>query len=138
MASFIFLCDFATEQECLDRSLFGTNPGEAHRDHYSKIKAGDTLFLYNFDAGMMRGPFAALTPCQMNLEPSAWKKARRNFPWQVRVDPASAFKVPITANELSRMGLLTVTRIGLLPPSELTPEQLDGLLAAFRQKNPTG
>src|ERR1022692_2238216 len=90
MGAFIFLCDFTTEQECLERKLFGTNPGEMHQHHYRKISVGDTLFLYNFETGILRGPFSATTTCKMNIEPTAWKKTRRSFPWQVRVDDAAA------------------------------------------------
>lgn len=135
MPSFIFLCDFSTEQECIDRKLFGTNPGEQHQHHYSKIAIGDTLFLYNFETGQMRGPYAALTPCKMNIEPTAWKKSRRSFPWQVRVDPATAGKTPLGADELRRIVPLATTSMGLLPPAELTDEQAKQLVDAMAKKN---
>jgi hypothetical protein len=137
MSCFIFLCDLTTEQECLDRSLFGTNPGESHRDHYSKIAVGDRLFLYNFETGQLRGPYAALTPCRQNIDPAAWRKSRRNFPWQVRVANADTFKSPIGANELRKIVPLASTRLGLLPPPELTDEQARQLMVAFARKNPT-
>jgi hypothetical protein len=131
MPAFIFLCDMATEQECLDRKLLGTNPGEMHQHHYSKIKIGDTLFLYNFETGTLRGPYLAVTACQMNIEPTAWKKSRRNFPWQVRIDDGAAKTAPMGADELRKHVTLAATKLGLLPPPELTEEQTAAILAAF-------
>jgi hypothetical protein len=119
MPAFIFLCDFTTEHECLDRSLFGTNPGETHRDHYSKVKAGDTLFLYNFETGQLRGPFKAVTACLQNIDPKALRKTRRNFPWQVRVDGSGALKKVFSADSFGRIVTLASTKIGLLPQAEI-------------------
>ncbi len=135
MAAFVFLCDLTTEQECLDRQLFGTNPGEAQRDHYSQISEGDLLFLYNLDVGSLRGPFAALTPCTRNIEPTAWKKSKRSFPWQVRVDGSKAHRLPISADDFSRFVPLAATQVGLLPPPEITDEQASVLLAELNRKN---
>ena len=133
MGSFIFLCDFATEQECLDRKLFGTNPGESHRLHYSNVKVGDTLFLYNFETGQLRGPFIAMTPCTMNIEPQAWKKTRRSFPWQVRVDDRTVLTKPLNADQLRRYVSLSATKIGLLPPSELTDQETGEIVTALEK-----
>ena len=132
MAAFIFLCDFSTEQECLDRKLFGTIPGDVHRHHYSKIAVGDTLFLYNFETGQLRGPFTATTTCKMNIEPTAWKKTRRSFPWQVRVDDTGALKAGLTADKLRRVVTLAATKMGLLPPAELSDDQLATVLKAMQ------
>src|SRR5262245_38733304 len=101
MKCFIFLCDSTTEQECLERRLFGANSGESASLHYSKVSVGDRLFLYNFETGLVRGPFAAVTKCVNNLEPGAWKSARRRFPWQVRVDGSRAAKAPIRADDFA-------------------------------------
>lgn len=138
MASFIFLCDVGTEQECLDRSLFGTNPGEAHRFHYSKIAVGDALFLYNLHTGTLRGPFAATTPCKLNIVPEAWKSTRRKFPWQVRVDKAGCFENPLSVDELRRVLPLAATPVGMMPPHGLDDEQAESLIAALRTANAPG
>jgi hypothetical protein len=135
MGAYIFLCDFTTERECLERKLFGTNPGEMHQHHYSKIAVGDMLFLYNFETGMLRGPFTATTPCKLNIEPTAWKKTRRSFPWQVRVDDGKVFKTALGADELRKHVTLASTKMGLLPPAELTDEQQANLLFALEQTN---
>jgi hypothetical protein len=134
MPAYIFLCDFATEAECLERKLFGTNPGEMHQHHYRKVAVGDTLFLYNFETGQLRGPYTATTTCQMNIEPTAWKKSRRSFPWQVRVDDSGASKVSLGADEIRKHLTLTTTKIGLLPPAELTDDQAKLVLDTLRAK----
>ena len=134
MRSFIFLCDMSTEQECLDRKLFGTNAGESFQLHYSKLAVGDRLFLYNFELGTMRGPFTALTACANNLEPKAWKKSRRSFPWQVRVDGAAAFKMPLSADDFGDALNLAQTSIGLLPSPDLNEEQAERLLTRMRER----
>src|ERR1700709_2825032 len=107
MSAYIFLCDLSTEKECIDRRLFGSNPGDAHRYHYSKIAVGDTLFLYNFEMGFLRGPFKALTTCKSNIDPAAWKKTRRSFPWQVRVDVAEESKRWLDNNDVGRSVAVT-------------------------------
>jgi hypothetical protein len=118
----------STEQECLDRMLFGTNAGESYQLHYSKLAVGDRIFLYNFELGIMRGPFTALTACINNLEPKAWKKTRRSFPWQVRVDGAAASKVTARADDFAGFIPLAETKVGLLPPAELTDDQAAQLM----------
>lgn len=135
MAAFIFLCDLTTEQECLDRSLFGTNAGESHREHYCRVAVGDTLFLYNLDMGQLRGPYYALTTCQHNIEPQAWKKTRRSFPWQIWVDAGTAFRRPLPADDFGRVVPLAQTSVGVLPPAELTDAQRAVLLEALKRVN---
>jgi len=128
MRTFIFLCDMTTEQECLDRMLFGTNAGENLQHHYSKVAVGDRSFLYNFETGIMRGPFTALTTCTHNLEPTAWKKTRRSFPWQVRVKWNDEARTTLRADDFARFIPLTSTKVGLLPPAELNEEQAERLM----------
>ena len=117
-----------TEQECLDRMLFGTNPGESFQLHYSKLAVGDRLFLYNFELGIMREPFTTLTTCVNNLEPKAWKKTRRSFPWQVRVNGLGVSRVTARADDFAGFIPLAETKVGLLPPPELTDAQTVRLL----------
>lgn len=131
MRTFIFLCDMTTEAECLERMLFGTNPGESLRLHYSTIAVGDRLFLYNFELGTLWGPFTALTTCIHNLDPRAFRKGRRAFPWQVRVDGGGSVKNAIRIDAVARFIPLSQTKVGLLPPAELADEQASQLLAAM-------
>jgi len=135
MAAFIFLCDLSTEQECLDRKLFGTNPGERHELHYRKVAVGDSLFLYNFETGTLRGTFTATTACQMNIEPKAWKRTRRSFPWQVRVSDVGLLEIPLRADSVSKIIPLSRTPIGLLPAVEPNDAQLESLVMALIEAN---
>lgn len=135
MAAYVFLCDLGTEQECLDRKLFGTNPGDAHKLYYSRVEVGDTLFLYNLDLGTIRGPFTASTRCQNNIDSGAWKASRRKFPWQVRVDLGRCLTEPLSADELRHIIPLTATPAGLVPPREIEDDQESALIEALRQRN---
>lgn len=137
MPAFIFLCDLTTEQECRNRKLFGSNPGDAHRFHYSNVAVADTLFLYNFDTGFLRGPYSATTRCMSNIEPDAWKKTRRSFPWQVRVDDARVFERLLGVDVISKIVPVTAGKIGILPPYELTDDQAAEIIAAFERVNAT-
>lgn len=95
----------------------------------SKLAPGDRLYLYNLELGVLRGPFAALTACVNNLEPKAWKKTRRSFPWQVRVAVAATPIVSVRADEFADFIPLAQTAVGLLPSPELTEEQADRQVA---------
>jgi hypothetical protein len=95
--AFIYLCNMATEGECLDRMLFGTNAA----DSYSSLDVGDRVFLYNYELGILRGPFVATTKSTPNLVPGAWRKSKGRFPWQIRVDGSGAFKTPLRADDLA-------------------------------------
>ena len=72
---------------------------------------------------------------KMNIEPTAWKKTRRSFPWQVRVEDSGAFKIPLGADELRKHVTLASTKMGLLPPAELSDDQAAELVDAMRKKN---
>ena len=69
-----------------------------------------------------------------NLEPKAWKKSRRSFPWQVRVDGAAAFKMPLSADDFGDALNLAQTSIGLLPSPDLNEEQAERLLTRMRER----
>lgn len=102
MSAFIFLCDDQTENECLERLLFGTSGTDAYLNYFSQIKIGDNLFLYNYTSKALKGPFRAVSLCQPNIEPNAWLNANINgYPYQVRVDNSHAFANPLQGNELS-------------------------------------
>ena len=134
--AFVFLCNANTEQECLDRSLFGTPDGKIHKLYLSRVAVGDQLFLYNYDTGTLRGPFTAKTACCSNLEPDAFKKMKNRASWQVRVDAAGQYPKPITADDLAELGLLQqAPPLGFLPPSELDSAQVYVLIEAFMRNN---
>lgn len=130
MAAFTFLCDQSTERECLERLLFGTN---RCLKPLSRIQVGDYLFLWNYETGILRGPFLALTKFLKNIASNVWPP--RRFPFQVRVDARLAYQQPLTADDLGRAGLLHDTKLGLMPDVELLPEHLKHILEMFRRRN---
>ena len=78
---FIMLCNTLTEQECIDRNLFGDKAKRL--DCLNEIKPGDIGFLLNIDRDELIGVFRACSDAQLNIEPKAWKG---KFSAQVRVE----------------------------------------------------
>jgi hypothetical protein len=138
MNAFVFLCDRSTEPECLERLLFGTNPGPFYEQFLSNVREGDYLFLWNYKTYVLRGPFTALTKCEANIESNAWVNSPghpRGFPFQVRVGAVEEYSKPVGADDLAQARLLHPTKLGLMPPAMLDPSQLQVLLDLFRAKN---
>jgi hypothetical protein len=67
-------------------------------------------------------------PSKSALIDKAWKKTRRSFPWQVRVDSSGVSTVTLRADDFAIFIPLAQTKIGLLPPPELSDEQAAQLL----------
>ena len=88
--AFMFLCDQITEPECLEKRLVGTTQSNALWS--MTIKAGDDIYLFNFNTGLVRGPYSALTGADCH-EPTAWGG---KFPTQVRTS-----KTPSTRKALN-------------------------------------
>ncbi|GMH65864.1 hypothetical protein TL16_g04302 [Triparma laevis f. inornata] len=76
----IFTCNNSTEGECLKLRLFG-----APSDN-TKCAKGAILFLYNFEAKHMLGPFEADSESRWNINPKAWKG---RFKYQVMIKPVA-------------------------------------------------
>lgn len=79
MQAYIFRCTNATIDECFDRMLFGET--KEYYKHFSDIKPGDKLFLYNSSTTELFREFIATSDCIVNIEPDAWGK---KYPVQVR------------------------------------------------------
>jgi len=81
---YLFLCTNRTQEECLQRKLFGLS--NKHAETVQKIKQGSVLFLYNMRSRALIGPFAAASDGKMNIEPRAWAHPNiTGYPAQVRV-----------------------------------------------------
>jgi hypothetical protein len=114
--------------------LFGTHDSKVYERYFRNIIPGDMLFLYNYDLGIMRGPFRALTKCEPGLEPHAWSDKREGgFPYQVRIDHSQEFQNPITVDDFHTFIPLFGPK--QTPPAILTEQQVDQLLAVFQQRN---
>lgn len=84
----IFLCDPRTEEECLQRGLFGL-PATQTQIVRAIVPEATLLFLFNVRVRQMLGVFRATCWPQQNLEPHAWadegSTGGSRFPLQVRV-----------------------------------------------------
>jgi hypothetical protein len=85
--AFLFLCDQATESECLTRQLMGTPQSNAL--WAMNIQPGDYIYLFNYNTRFIRGPYKAVSRADC-YEPSAW---RGKFPVQVRVATTSLTRI---------------------------------------------
>ena len=79
-SGFVFLCNNRTERECLDGRVFGLPVSMKYRA--CQVKAGDILFLHNYQANRLHGVFEAVADGGMDIVPYAFGG---NYPAQVRV-----------------------------------------------------
>jgi len=102
----VFLCDPRTEEECLQRGLFGL-PATQTAIVRSIVPESTVLFLFNVRTRTFLGVFRATGWPQQNLEPLAWGEdagGGSRFPLQVRVR-LDAPAVLCLGEELARPGL---------------------------------
>ena len=84
---FIMMANMLTEQECIDRNLFGDKARKIN--DFDEIKPGDIGFLLNIDRDELVGVFRACSEAQLHIAPKAWKG---KFPAQVRVEQVGELK----------------------------------------------
>lgn len=82
MNGYIFLCSNKTQDECIERGLFGG--GVDYNKVVKQVNPGDILCLYNLISHRLYGFYEATSKSSMNIVPEAWDG---KFPWQVRVRP---------------------------------------------------
>ena len=132
MTGYIFLADEKTEDECLERLLFGTKDAK-FAETFGKIEIGDYLFLFNYSKFTLRGPFQAASEFSKGIEADAWGG---RFKYQVIVNNSIECPVPLTGEDLE--GIL---KFGSAPYYAPTPvlgsELLEKLFRKFSQTNPT-
>jgi len=122
---FIMLANTLTEQECIDRNLFGDKAKRL--DCLDEIKPGDIGFLLNIDRDELIGVFRACSEAQLHIDPKAWKG---KFPAQVRVELIGGLKrVKDAAYILGKAGVgLRQLASGLPGPDEPVQEKEIGNL----------
>ncbi len=81
------MANMLTEQECIDRNLFGDKARKIN--DFDEIKPGDIGFLLNIDRDELVGVFRACSEAQLHIAPKAWKG---KFPAQVRVEQVGELK----------------------------------------------
>ena len=78
----------------------------------------------------MQGPFKAITICEKNIDPEAWRcKKKRGFPYQVRVQ-SFAYAKPLSLSEIYK-----ILDFKKYPPAIIDEETASKLLQIFRAKN---
>lgn len=105
MPAYVFLCDAATEEECLRRKLAGTT--QQNVLWVVKIQIGDPLYVYNFQSGTLHGPVIVKATLDCH-ESQAWGG---RFPVQVRFEIAEDFR-SVRAAEFASSATLKVLRRG--------------------------
>jgi hypothetical protein len=105
MPAYVFLCDAVTEEECLRRRLAGTT--QQNVLWVLKIQLEDTLFIYNFQSGILHGPLIVKASLDCH-EPDAWGG---RFPVQVRFEMAEDFH-SVRAAEFASPATLRIVRRG--------------------------
>jgi hypothetical protein len=126
---YIFLCSNATEDECLEKELFGGT--KQYINKVPAVKIGDRLFLYNYISGRLHGIFSAISPAGMNIIPDAWGG---KFPWQVRVKRIENSD-PIGKNEVKKIVRTTSNgKVDYFYPV-LNSQQVEQLEKLFREKS---
>ncbi len=84
---FVFKCTNKSEQECLDRHLFGTD--RLAGDEVLSLEPGDRLFLLNVENNRLIGMFEAESCGGKGIIHEAW---RGRYPYQIRVKPCNEIK----------------------------------------------
>lgn len=78
-----FICNSGTRPECFRRQLVGAEEERA-------VRPGDTIILYDYSENRIYGPMRALTECQRDINPDAW---RGEYPYQVRVTWEALYRI---------------------------------------------
>ncbi|EEE52199.1 hypothetical protein OsJ_34080 [Oryza sativa Japonica Group] len=123
-AGYIFMCNGVTKAECYRHRVMGLPLGSL--DVVSRIRRGTALFLYDFDAKHLYGPYHADSNGGLTLVPDAF---RGRFPAQVKFTVDGDF-MPIPESSL-RTAIKENYSNGKFSP-ELTLVQVEKLRALFR------
>lgn len=79
----IFMSNRSTLQECFQKRLLGLP--NAQSGFVRRVKAGMTLFLFEFEERKLFGVFEAISDGGMNIDPQAYVSTGKSFPAQVPI-----------------------------------------------------
>ena len=131
-SGFIMLCDDSTEEECLNRNLFGDKAKKFQE--LQKIKLGDIGLLLNINKDELVGIFRACSKAQMHIEPDAWNG---RFAAQVRIELVSKLqRIKDAAYVLKKTGVgIIQLKSGAFAPKFPVCEQdtMKKILAYFEE-----
>ncbi len=98
---FIFTCSNKTEEECLNRLLFGTD--RTYGPVVIRIREGDILFLVNINTDVLYGVFKAISDGGFKIVPDAWNG---RYPYQVKVKPlGQVIELKYASKILKKLGI---------------------------------
>jgi len=124
LEGYLFICSNRTQNECLQKRLFGL--ARKYWGWVQQIRIGTPLFLYNIDSKTLLGPFQAASEGRLNIDPRAWGNiGSPKFPSQVIVewDKIHEVKMAYKTFHFLRDGNLC----------KLTLEQTNSLINALEQ-----
>lgn len=131
---FIMICRDETENECLERGLFGDSKWRF--PFLKSINKGDIGFLLNITKDQLLGIFIAESKAQFNIIPNAWK-GKGDFPVQVKVKRINVQKISKASMKLENIIELKLIPRDKFPykvPSKSTygPEITKKILSLFQ------
>ncbi|CAL4992962.1 unnamed protein product [Urochloa decumbens] len=123
-AGFIFVCNSATKAECYEQRVVGLPRGKL--EAVSRIRRGAAIFLYDFDAKLVYGPYRADSDGGADLVPGAFDG---HFPAQVKFTIDGDF-LPLRERCVKSVIKENYFKKAFKP--ELTSTQVKKLSALFR------
>lgn len=123
LRGYIFLCSSGTEDECLEKGLFGGREG--YHKQTGIVSPGEILFLFNYQEKRLHGIFKSISESKMNIIPDAWDG---DYPWQVKVERIDDLHY-LTHVDFEE--ILKLSPKGF-PPAIVSPEVCKQLISIFR------
>jgi transitional endoplasmic reticulum ATPase len=115
--SFFMICRNQTEQECLDKGLFGDR--EWRLPYIKSVQKGDLGFLLNVSQDCLLGIFEAEGPARLNIDQAAWGGG---FPAQIKVRQVGDLQ-RIKSASAKLASFMTLREIRRHPKSYKVPAQ---------------
>jgi hypothetical protein len=91
----IFICNWETEAECLQKNLFG-DPNSWPMN----VIAGENCVLFNYYTNMLHGLWYAESSGKIDIDPWAWKG---KFKYQISVKLVSKERITLSSVEIKKL-----------------------------------
>eukprot|EP01025_Chloroclados_australasicus_P066373 TRINITY_DN9136_c0_g1_i1.p2 TRINITY_DN9136_c0_g1~~TRINITY_DN9136_c0_g1_i1.p2 ORF type:complete len:255 (+),score=11.41 TRINITY_DN9136_c0_g1_i1:202-966(+) len=123
----IFRCNNNTQEECLQRCLFGAP--QSDKATYRHVNTGTKCFLLNINTKMLIGAWDAQGPPRCYQQDAF----QGNFPYQVLVKQLFQQHIYLNCDQLVTNGCLGVDKFNKVQ-LQLTTGQVNSLMFEFRRK----